>query len=98
MKKLLLLIPVFAIVLGISSCKNSEDETLHEFRGYIYRISSDVMIAMKDTMFIAFDTRYTSVVDALQPGDSVSVTYRGKLEDGTPAISLIYIPKSQYRK
>lgn len=56
------------------------------------------MIAMKDTMFIAFDTRNTSVVEALQPGDSVSVTYRGKLEDGTPAISLIYIPKSQYRK
>lgn len=98
MKKILLLIPIFAIVLGISSCKHSEDETLHEFRGYIYRISSDVMIAMKDTMFIAFDTRYTSVVDALQPGDSVSVTYRGNLEDGTPAISLIYIPKSQYRK
>lgn len=90
------LILLIVTCLAITGCGNNEKkETLKEFNGHVVEMTSQIL-KVKDSAdrCITFDNReVTFVGGTIMSDDSVCVSYRGELDNGTPAIIVEFIPK-----
>ena len=80
------------------SCKQKE-EPLKEFNGRVIKVTSSIL-KVKDSegSVITFDNRkVTYICGALMTNDSVCVSYRGELENGTVSIIAELIPNIKKR-
>ena len=85
--------------LAIYSCSSGskKGEPLKEFNGYVKEVTTQVL-KVEDNRghTITFDNReVTYVGGTLMVNDSVCVSYRGKLDNGTPSIIAELIPRKE---
>ena len=80
---------IFGItVITLFSCKGKESESLKEFSGRVLKVTPQILQVVDcNGSTIMFDNRkVTYVSGALMKNDSVCVSYRGELNNGTEAI------------
>lgn len=88
----------FFMLLGIivSACSSKKDEgPLKDFNGHVTEVTSQILKVTDNTgKCITFDNREATYVGGtVMPHDSVCVSYKGKLDSGTPSIIVEFIPK-----
>lgn len=94
-KKISVIYALFISVL-IASCSSKKDEgPLKDYSGHVTAITKQLLKVTDSTgRCIIFDNRQTTFVGgAIMPGDSVNVSYKGKLDNGTVSIICEFIPK-----
>lgn len=76
------------IILSLFSCKQNEEGPLKEFKGRVLKVTPQVLQVVDATgTTIMFDNRNVTYVSGmLMKNDSVSVSYRGKLDNGTESV------------
>lgn len=82
------------ICLCISSCKQVESQDLKSFNGRVLKVTPQILqVENNEGLKIMFDNRKVTYISGiLMPNDSVCVTYKGELDNGTESIIAELIP------
>lgn len=96
MKKNRISVFVSFICALLLSCSSKKDEgSLQDFSGHVTEITEQLLKVTDSTgRCITFDNRKSTYVGgAIMSGDSVNVSYKGKLDNGTVSVIVEFIPK-----
>jgi len=91
-----ILISTCLICTLLTGCSTKKDEgPLQDFSGHVTEITKQLLKVTDHTgKCITFDNRESTYVGgAIMLGDSVNVSYKGKLDNGTVSIIVEFIPK-----
>lgn len=80
----------------LAGCSSKKDEgSLQDFSGHVTEITKQLLKVTDYTgKCITFDNRKSTYVsNAIMVGDSVNVSYKGKLDNGTVAIIVEFVSK-----
>lgn len=82
----------------ICSCsEKKEDESLKEFNGNVTEVTNQIL-KVTDSLgrCVMFDNREATYVGGtVMLYDSVCISYKGRLVNGTPSIVVEFIPKNE---
>lgn len=84
---------IYSVLAGCSSKRN--EEPLQDFSGHVTEITNQLLKVTDHTgKYITFDNRKSAYVGGtIILGDSVNVSYKGKLDNGTVSIIVEFVPK-----